>query len=72
MPAKRTAKPKRITTSQANIKRALRDLGINKPYYAVRVVGGRLELRLYGGDVALWPAAADDSDAVPESPEKEE
>ena len=58
MPRKSTtrkAPPKRITASQANIKRALRELGINRPYYRARVVGGRLELCLYGGDVVFWP-----------------
>ena len=54
--AKRAARPKKITASQANIKRALKDLGINRPYYRARVVGGRLELALYGGDIVYWPA----------------
>ena len=52
---KRKTRPRRITASQANIQRALEDLGINRPYYTARVVGGRLELRLYGGDVVYWP-----------------
>ena len=54
----RQPRPKRITASRANIKRALEELGINRPYYRARVVGGRLELCLYGGDVVFWPAAA--------------
>ena len=51
--AKRT--PRRVTASQANIKRALQDLGITVPFYRARVVGNRLELSLYGGDVVYWP-----------------
>ena len=46
-PVRRADKP--------TIKRALEDLAINRPYYTARVVGGRLELRLYGGDVVYWP-----------------
>jgi hypothetical protein len=53
--AKRTSRPKKITASQANIARALDELGIDKPYYVCRVVGGRLELTLYGGEVVYWP-----------------
>ena len=30
-------------------------LGIDRPYYACRVVGDRLEFSLYGGDVVVWP-----------------
>ena len=54
-PAKKPAAPAKVTASQANIAKALADLGINKPYYTARVVGGRLELHLYGGDVCYWP-----------------
>ena len=53
--AKRTTRPRKITASQANIARALEELGIDKPYYTCRVVGGRLEFRLHGGDVVYWP-----------------
>jgi hypothetical protein len=53
---KTTTRPKRITASQANIRRAIKDLGIDRPYYTVKVVGGRLQFRLYGGDVVYWPA----------------
>lgn len=56
---KQTAKKpatRKITASKTNVQRALKELDINKPYYTARVVGGRLELRLYGGDVVLWPA----------------
>jgi hypothetical protein len=48
--------PPPITADPETIARALQDLGINKPYYTARVVGGRIELRLYGGDVVFWPA----------------
>ena len=41
--------------SAETIRQALEDLGIDKPYMSCRVVGGRLELTLYGGDVVLWP-----------------
>ena len=38
------------------IRQALDELGIDRPYTVARVVGGRLELTLYGGDVVTWPA----------------
>jgi hypothetical protein len=44
------------------IRQALDELGINVPYYTARVVGGRLELRLYGGSVVYWPEAASEED----------
>jgi hypothetical protein len=47
--------PKRVRADKATIARALRELEINRPMYHARVVGGRLELRLYGGDVVYWP-----------------
>lgn len=47
--------PRPITADAATIRRALDDLGIDRPYYTARVVGGRLELRLYGGDYVYWP-----------------
>lgn len=37
------------------IRQALEELGIDRPYFQCRVVGGRLELTLYGGDVVYWP-----------------
>ena len=45
------------TPSADTIRQALDDLGINRPYYSCRVVGNRLELTLYGGDVVTWPPA---------------
>ena len=51
----KTVAVKRAT--KATIRRALDELGINRPYYTARVVGGRLELALYGGDVVYWPEA---------------
>lgn len=44
---------------QALIKTAVEELGIDKPIMRSRVVGGRVELYLYGGDVVLWPAVLD-------------
>jgi len=41
--------------SADTIRQALEDLGIDKPYMNCRVVGSRLELTLYGGDVVFWP-----------------
>jgi len=37
------------------IRQALEELGVDRPYYDCRVVGGRLELTLYGGDIVYWP-----------------
>ncbi|NLF10196.1 MAG: hypothetical protein GX597_00235 [Anaerolineaceae bacterium] len=39
---------------------ALRELGIDVPVAACRLVGNRLEFRLYGGRVLYWPPAAGD------------
>ena len=38
------------------IKQALQELGVDVPYYDVRLVGNRLEVHLYGGQVRAWPA----------------
>jgi hypothetical protein len=43
------------TPPAATIRQALDELGIDKPYFECKVVGGRLELTLYGGDVVYWP-----------------
>ena len=43
------------TPSAATIRQALDELGIDKPYFECKVVGSRLELTLYGGDVVYWP-----------------
>ena len=51
---RRKAQPK-IQADAKTIRRALDDLGIDRPYYTARVVSGRLELRLYGGDYVYWP-----------------
>jgi hypothetical protein len=53
--ASKARQPRSITASQANIAKALRELGITKPYYSCKVVGGRLRFTLYGGDVVFWP-----------------
>ena len=52
------AKPARkpaIKADAETIRQALDELGIDRPYLACRVVGNRLELTLYGGDVVTWP-----------------
>ena len=36
------------------VKRAVGELGIDRPIMATRVVGGRIELHLYGGDVVEY------------------
>lgn len=41
--------------SLETIRQALDELGINRPFYTCRVVGNRLELALYGGDLVYWP-----------------
>ena len=55
---KKPAKKPAITADDATIKKALADLGIDRPCMACRVVGARLELTLYGGDVVTWPPQA--------------
>ena len=51
--AKRRTRQKKITLD--DLPNALQDLNINVPYYDARLVGGRLELHLYGGRVVRWP-----------------
>ena len=48
-------KPPPITDTTATRQRAIRELAINVPVYRTRIVGGRLELHCYGGQVLLWP-----------------
>jgi len=55
----RKAPPAKIKADPATCKHALEELGINRPYYRCRVVGGRLELALYGGDVVFWPESVE-------------
>jgi hypothetical protein len=43
-----------VTLTDAPV--AVAALGINVPYYRVRLVGNRLEFHLYGGQVVYWPA----------------
>lgn len=38
-------------------KKAIEELGIDKPIMATRMVGGKLELFLYGGEVASYQPA---------------
>ena len=35
---------------------ALAELAINVPYYDARLVGNRLEIHAYGGQLHIWPA----------------
>ena len=50
--------PPPVQADAATIRQALEELGIDRPYMACRVVGNRLELTLYGGDVVTWPPQA--------------
>lgn len=52
---KKPAKKPAIKNDDATIRQALEELGIDRPYLSCRVVGNRLELSLYGGDVVTWP-----------------
>lgn len=46
--------PKRITLK--HISRAIDELAIDRPIYAHRIVGNRLEMLVYGADEPLfWP-----------------
>jgi hypothetical protein len=45
-----------IVADGPTIARAILDLHIDVPVFNARVVGDRLELRLFGGKVAYWPA----------------
>jgi hypothetical protein len=54
-------KPQKITKSKTNIARAIKDLGLNVPYYDVRLVGNRLEFHCYGGLTLYWPDPKDDA-----------
>ena len=47
-----------VVADGGTIRQALDELGLNRPYYACRVAGSRLEFVLYGGDVVTWPAEA--------------
>ena len=35
--------------------KAIKALGINVPIYTTRIVGGRMELTLYGGRIVYYP-----------------
>ena len=39
------------------LQQAIRELGIDRPILMSRLVGNRLELTLYGGDLVYWPPA---------------
>jgi len=53
-PAKSRKKPA-LVADEETVKRAIQDLGLNRPFYTCRVVGARLEFSLYGGDLVYWP-----------------
>jgi hypothetical protein len=50
-----TADQAPIVADAGTIRQALDELAIDRPYMGARVVGNRLELTLYGGDVVTWP-----------------
>jgi hypothetical protein len=55
-------KPRKVTAADvtlADAPVAVAALGLDVPYYQVRLVGNRLEFHLYGGDVVYWPDAPD-------------
>ena len=54
-PPTKPAKAPSIRNDARTRARAVRDLGINVPIMVSRVVGGRLQLKLYGGQVLYWP-----------------
>ena len=58
MPPKTSRKPA-IQAGDAppaeTIRRAIEELGLNRPFYTCRIVGSRLEFSLYGGDLVYWP-----------------
>ena len=72
--AKRTTRKKPVpAVTLADAPVAVAALGINVPYYRVRLVGNRLEFHLYGGNVVYWPEPPDRRGAVPApSPAQEE
>jgi hypothetical protein len=45
-----------MNADPATIRQAAADLAVDTPIYTARVVGDRLELRLYGGATVYWPA----------------
>jgi hypothetical protein len=53
-PATTRKKPAGTQADPETVAQALEALGINVPYYAARVVGNRIELTLYGGQVVTW------------------
>jgi hypothetical protein len=58
-----------IVADKQTVARAILELHINVPVYHARVVGDRIELRLYGGKVAYWPPAEALGPPGPENPE---
>jgi hypothetical protein len=64
-PAEEPARPQ-VDDSPATVARAVDELGIDVPIYAARVVGDRLELRLYGGAIAYWPPEPETAAMAPD------
>lgn len=49
------APPSDGTPSAETVRKAIDELGLNRPFYTCRVVGNRLEFSVYGGDLVYWP-----------------
>jgi hypothetical protein len=47
-----------MTEKEELIKKAVAELGINKPVMASKMIGNRLELYLYGGEVVSYTTTA--------------
>ena len=54
-PATKPAEKPATEADPETIAKALAELGIDRPYMQARMVGSRIELSLYGGDVVFWP-----------------
>ena len=54
-PTTRKKPPPKVADDDATRARDIHDLGINVPIYRTRIVGDRLELHCYGGQVLYWP-----------------
>jgi hypothetical protein len=62
MTKRRTRKKPAPTVTIADAPVAVAALGLDVPYYQVRLVGNRLEFHLYGGNVVYWPDAPAEQD----------
>jgi hypothetical protein len=59
MAKRRRSTPYPTKPVEASYDQALAELGITVPVAACRLVGNRLEFRLYGGRVLYWPPVED-------------